>query len=157
MVISETYFNDGFAELSSFADNNSYILTIYDFTDDSKIKQIELSRCELETIVNPQLWQEWEEDNKMRLHNVSTDYIMRHGNKIKSLSNSDTTVIECKNYNQFALYSKSVVIIGDILKFNHKLGQLEIYREYLGECVLVGLMPLSCITAIDVKTTVTRL
>ena len=93
----------------------------------------------------------------MYLHNVSTDYIMRHGNKIESLSNSSITVIECKDYNQFILCSKSITIIGEVLVFYHKLGQLEIYREYLGECVLVGSMPLSCITAIDVKTTVTRL
>ena len=93
----------------------------------------------------------------MNLHNVSTDYIMKHGNKIESLSNSDVTVIECKNYNQFILRSKNISIIGEVLKFSHKLGQLEIYREYLGECVLVGSMPLSHITAIDIKTTVTRL
>ena len=93
----------------------------------------------------------------MYLHNVFTDYIMRHGNKIESLSNSSITVIECKDFNQFILRSKSIAIIGEVLKFNHKLGNLEIYREYWGECVLVGSMPLSCITAIDIKTTVTRI
>ena len=141
---------------TEYLDNKTYFLSLYD-NNNEVICHIRFTKNDFENLISPHLRQEQEGNNKMNLHNVSTDYIMKHGNKIESLSNSEITVIECKNYNQFVLSSKSITIIGEVLKFSHKLGQLEIYREYLGECVLVGSMPLSCITAIDIKTTVTRL
>ena len=157
MIVSTANFMGGQATLrqTEYLDNKTYFLSLYDINNEV-ICHIRFTKNDFENLISPHLRQE-QEENEMCLHNVSTDYSMKHGYKIESLSNSDVTVIECKNYNQFVLSSNSITIIGEVLVFNHKLGQLEIYREYLGECVLVGSMPLSCITAIDLKTTVTSL
>ena len=81
MIVSTANFMGGQATLrqTEYLDNKTYFLSLYDINNEV-ICHIRFTKNDFENLISPHLRQE-QEENEMRLHNVSTDYIMKHGNK----------------------------------------------------------------------------